>query len=545
MLKDWRRKGVVAFSITLFFSSLWCFGLIMEVCSLSLTTRIFWGKVGFPSYTFGPLAWAIMMLGITDQTRWTSWKRICVLSIIPIMTVFFVWTNDFHDLIWHYSFNADGTYNKEYGIWFWVHAVYSDGLNIFSVSSAIYFWRNKAPLYGRHFSYLAYSMLFVMFTNLLYLLKWTMLDLTPVAWGMASIFITRALFHHKLFELVPIARNRIIESMVDNIVVLDIKNRIVDMNPAARRIFTNAARNDIGCQAAEFFEKWPNLYQFISENREYAEVQFPVGGEERYFEAACLPIKNEQENMLGKLITFRDVTEKKLTEQKLLQKQQEIAVKDEREQMAWDLHDNLGQVLGFINVKTQAAKTLLKQGQISPAVTYIEHVTEVAQEAHQDIRKIILTMSGQNAGKETKLADLVNELKRRAISIQKRYGIAVEIDADSTIHYEAVHTGAIDHLANIIKEALNNGIKHAETKYIKIEFTQQGANLSVDITDQGKGFGADNADQRSGVHGLLFMKQRMSEIGGSLKIHSELGQGTTITLQVPGKEEPINENTLS
>lgn len=539
ILKNRRRNGGTAFIITLLFSSLWCMGTAMEISAVGLESKFFWAKMGFPAYTFGPLAFLIMVLQITDLRHWTSRKKIFLLCIIPVITVILVWTNDFHRLIWQHISMNNGTVTRKWGLWFWVHAAYSDGLNLLSVFLIIRFWLGKAPLYGKQFRCLAFSMLFVMLVNVTYVLGiGPHIDTTPIAWGISSLFITWALFRNNLFDLVPIARNRVMESMTDGIVVLDLKNRIVDMNPSARYIFHCEAAQNIGRSASNFFAEWPALQELVMEDGEYVGFKNKLNKRYRYYETSCLPIKNEKENLLGKLLNIRDVTEKKITEDKLLQQQKEIAVKEERERMARDLHDNFGQILGFINVQSQAIREYLKHDQLETAVRCLDRLTEVAQEAHNNVRETIITMRGDMMIIEKKTSDFFMELDRQVSIFEQSYGITAEIDYSGVDSFELNNSRATVQVLNIIKESLNNIIKHSRASAVKIMFEENCYGLNISIIDNGCGFDIENTvPNRVSKYGLLFMKERAVEIGGCLNLHSEIGKGTVLKIQIPKQPE--------
>jgi len=542
ILKNRRRNGGTAFIITLLFSSLWCLGTAMEISAAGLESKLFWSKVGFPAYTFGPLGWTVMVLQITDLRRWTSPKRILLLCIIPVISVILVWTNDFHGLIWqHISVGKLNSLTVKHGLWFWVHAAYSDGLNLFSVFLTIRFWRRNAPLYGKQFRCLAFSMLFVMLVNATYVLGiGPHIDTTPIAWGISSLFITWALFRNKLFDLVPIARNRVMESITDGIVVLDLKNRIVDMNPSARYIFDCEAAQTIGRSAADFFAEWPALQELVREDGECVGFKYKLNKKYRYYETSSLPIKNEKENLLGKLLSIRDVTEKKIIEDKLLQQQQEIAVKEERERMARDLHDNFGQILGFVNVQTQAIREYLKHDQLQTAVRCLERLTEVAQEAHNTVRETIMTMRGEMTIKKNITSDFFIELDRQLRVFEQGYGITVEIDHTGVDDFGLNDSRTTVQVLNIIKESLNNIIKHSRASAVKIMFEENYDGLNISIIDNGYGFDRENiGSNRVSKYGLLFMKERVAEIGGCLNLHSEIGKGTVVKIQIPKQAEKI------
>ena len=532
MLKRRDRNGGLAFIITLLFSSLWVIGTAMEFSVPDLSSKIFWAKMGFPAYTFSPLAFFIMTLQITDRQHWLSRKRVFLLCLIPLITVMLVWTNDLHRLIWQNLYlAAGGTLTPQWGLWFWVHAVYSDGLLIVSVILIIRFWLGSAPLYGKHFKYLAFSMIFVMVVNAIYTLGiGPIIDPTPVACGVANLFITWALFRNKLFNIMPIARTRILESMSDGIVVLDLENRIIDVNPAVCVIFQCGGAQSIGRSAADFFAQWPGLLEIAAGDGEHVEFS-RLSEEYCYYEASCLPIFNERGNLLGKLLSIRDITGKKVTEEKLWQQQQEIAVKEEREKMARDLHDNLGQIFGFVNVQSQAIREYLKKGQLSSADHCLECITEVVQEAHKTVRQTIITMRGEIAPNKT--ADLLGALERQARLFTQTYGISTDIDYIGA-HNFRLDAGIIEQLLNIVKECLNNTGKHARAETVKIMVVEKDEGLDISVNDDGRGFNLDTiALNSTDQYGLSIMKERAEGIGGSLEIYSALGKGTIVKVKIP------------
>lgn len=546
VLKSRHRNGVAAFIVVLLFSSLWCFETALEISVSDFQTKHFLARLGYIAYAFGPVAWTIMVMQITDMQHWVNRRRILLLCIIPTLTVVFALTDSFHHLIWtdFYLRHSEVDYPglSRHGLWFWVHAVYSDGLNFFSVARALWFFSRKAPLFGKQYRYIAFSMLFVMCVNAVYVLQlWTCVDLTSVAWGISSLFIARALFSNKLFDLVPIARTRIMESLQDGIVVLDLQARIVDINPAAVHIFNFEALQAIGCQANDFFAEWPELKKLDLMGGESTELEYVQGKKQSFYDISCHLIKNDSGNLVGKLLILRDITQKKKTELKLLKKQQEIAVKEEREKMARDLHDNMGQILGFVNLQTQTAMEYLKQDQIKTAYHSLERLTEVVQAPQNAVRETIIAMRGEGSSDDRNLSDFLMELERQALLFQQRCGIKFQIDDKWTNTIDCFDSKVADQILNIIKEALNNIGKHSGANFVKIILEGEDNSLLISVIDNGCGFDVNRTvSANSNKFGLLIMQERVLEIGGILEIHSVIGSGTEVKLQV---SQVVKQNT--
>ena len=533
VLKNKSRNGAIAFVFTLFFCSLWCLGSAMILCSNDYNTKLFWIKLCFPAYALAPMSWMIMVLQISDL-----WHHICkrekliLFFSIPFISILLAWTNDFHGLIWaNISIDTNNIVNptiNKYGFWFWVHSFYSDLINILSIFIIIWSWRKKTPLYSKQFTSLMYSIAFVIFINALYILKVLKYDLTPVAWGISSPLIIWALFRHKLFNLVPIAQTRVIENLKDGIVVIDLQNRIVDINTAAKYILKCETIKTIGTHISHFFDRWPALHSLVIEKIDYLEFEQTQSIFTYYYEALCLPIKNEREFLLGKLLIIRDITVKKQTEAEILQKQQEIAVKEERERIARDLHDNFGQTLGFVNVQTQAIKEYLKRGCTESAIQCLERLTVVTQQAQKDTREIILSMREEIKNTKSFFVELTNLIN----SFEKCHELTIKIDYTGIENFEIYDNKFNANILNIIKESLNNIVKHSGADTVQIVFQENSNWINIGINDNGCGFDV-NVSHKVNHYGLIFMEERAKEIDGYLNIDSHIGNGTIIKIIIP------------
>jgi nitrate/nitrite-specific signal transduction histidine kinase len=85
---------------------------------------------------------------------------------------------------------------------------------------------------------------------------------------------------------------------------------------------------------------------------------------------------------------LRDITERQRAQAHLLQQQRALAVLEERERLARELHDDLGQVMGYVNVQAQAVRELLATGQTEAADAHLARLTAVVQDAHADLREV-------------------------------------------------------------------------------------------------------------------------------------------------------------
>lgn len=345
-------------------------------------------------------------------------------------------------------------------------------------------------------------------------------------------FGKRNIFRKKLFDIVPIAGNQVIESITDGIVVLDLKDRIVDMNPSAKVTFQGKV--NIGYNAIDYFKDWPDLKDELVNQNKFIEFEQVENEDIRCYQASILPIKNDREVLLGKLLIIRDVTEKNMAEKELLLKKREIAVKEERERMARELHDNLGQILGFVNVQTQAIREYLKQGDVETVVQCLERLAEVSQLAQHTVKETIHTIRVSETNVKRKNSNLFSELKQQLNLFEKSYGISTELENSLGDDFELNDSGVLLQIIYIVKEALNNIMKHSHASNVKMRMEEGLDGVTVSVIDNGSGFNLiSNDSDRKEKYGLLFMNERAREMGGYLEVFSKVGKGTVIKIFIP------------
>jgi PAS domain S-box-containing protein len=186
---------------------------------------------------------------------------------------------------------------------------------------AIYFLaraalRTGGP-YRRQMIWLILSVIAPMVGSILYLLgpaPLAGLDTTPISFSFAGLFLTWNIFSYQLFDLMPVARDALIENMTDGVVVLDAQNRIVDINTAARRFLWPTPESPIGRPARAVIETWPDLlarYRDVTE----AQAEIRVGKDTpRDLDLRITPLYDRKKHLTGRMIVLRNITERKRAE---------------------------------------------------------------------------------------------------------------------------------------------------------------------------------------------------------------------------------------
>lgn len=208
---------------------------------------------------------------------------------------------------------------------------------------------------------------------------------------------------------------------------------------------------------------------------------------------------------------------------------QALAITEERERIAREMHDSLAQVLGYVNTKAQAAQVLVRNGENERAAAQIGQLAEAARAAYADVREGILGLRTSRPGQRGLLAALADYLKLW----QEQSGVNVELVVPDGFQPRLSPGGEVQ-LLRIVQEALANVRKHAAAEHARVRLHASGDWLVVTIEDDGVGFPATAPPRAGGPRfGLSTMRERAEAVGGSLNIDSTSGEGTRVTVRVP------------
>jgi signal transduction histidine kinase len=209
---------------------------------------------------------------------------------------------------------------------------------------------------------------------------------------------------------------------------------------------------------------------------------------------------------------------------RLYQEARRVAVLEERQRLARDLHDSVNQSLYGINLYSQAALRQLAQGNVESATDHLKHVQTSAQDGLSEMRLLIFELRPpvlENEG-------LVAALEQRLKSVEERTGLKTGLKVRMPTR---LPPNVEDELYRITQEALNNVLKHAQATQVAIHLIVTGHTLLLRIQDDGVGFETCEGCP-PGKLGLRAMMDRAEALGGKVTIESQEGQGTRITVEV-------------
>ena len=346
-----------------------------------------------------------------------------------------------------------------------------------------------------------------------------------------------------------------LSAMTDSVIITDAEGRFVQFNEACATFYRFKRQADCVKDFDEFSsffemstaggeplvrEMYPTWRALGGESASAIEYSYrrKDTGESWVGSLSFSPIRAEDGTITGAVITARDVTEKKKTEE-ALRRSEKIAVQreqfqalaehlrrareEERAKVARDLHDQIGQILTAVKFDlTWMARRLPDAGE--DVRSRLDGAIGLTNDGVRSVRKIC---SGLRPGVLDDLG-LAAAIEWQANEFASRTGIPCLVSVPST---DLTLSGdQATEFFRIFQECLTNVIRHAEARHVHVSLDEEGGDLVLVVADDGKGFRESDA---SGSLGFLGMKERAQVCSGSIQISSSPGEGTTITLRVP------------
>jgi PAS domain S-box-containing protein len=232
----------------------------------------------------------------------------------------------------------------------------------------------------------------------------------------------------------------------------------------------------------------------------------------------------------------RDVSERKRAEE-ALQKAREEKFKElqrVRTRIATDLHDDIGSSLTQIAVLTEVARGQANHLEAENLTVPLERIKGVSKELVSVMSDIVWAI---NPAKDN-LPDLLQRMRRFGSDVLSGKGIKFEFYTPDVEKEPTLGANIRRELFAIFKEAVNNSAKYAECTETKVSFQIEDDWITLKIEDNGKGFDikkvlSENFRPEMGGNGLVNIRRRAKDLGGTCEIQSQISKGTIIKLKIP------------
>jgi signal transduction histidine kinase len=209
---------------------------------------------------------------------------------------------------------------------------------------------------------------------------------------------------------------------------------------------------------------------------------------------------------------------------RLHEQAQQVAMLEERQRLARELHDSVTQSLYSLTFLTAAGRELARVGEMERAEHHLARIEETIQQALKEMRLLVHELRPPVLKRE----GLMGALHQRLDAIERRAGVRAHLIAEAAVE---LPLGVEKELYSIAQEALNNALKHAAATSVTIYLRAEGERVELEIVDNGRGFDLHVVSDQGGL-GLSTMRERAQHLGGSLEILSRPGEGTRVRVVI-------------
>jgi signal transduction histidine kinase len=542
-LVAWQRRatpGGTVFALMMVASAEWAFMSALEKAMPTLAAKILCAKIEYLGITSLPALWLMFALTYSQQEPWLTRRNVLLLWVMPSITVALAATNEAHGLVWSSitpaSHQADALLIYHHGPWFWIFAAYNYGLILLGALALSGALLRFPHVYRSQTLVLLIALAVPWVSNAVYLAGWSPLrglDPTPFAFTLTGLACAWGLFRFQLFDLVPVARDAVIESMGDGVVVLDAQDRIADINPAAQRL-AGITQESVGQRIGTLLTAWPDLVTPLGDAKE-GQSEIRLGSDAaRYLDVRIAPLYDTYGRTTGRVMLLRDITERKLLDE----------LRDDlTHALVHDLRNPLAGIKGSLEVLAETAGPPPRHEMLQIARANTARMLGLVDS--------ILDVSRLESGRlplerhPVHLAALVAE----ALQLQRPLAGEKQLHLESDVPPE-LPLLFVD--ARLVVRVLHNLVDNA------IKFTPKGGTIQVRagrgsspeqlvvcVSDTGPGIASSLRPRvfqkfvagRGAAHGsglgLAFCRLAVEAHGGHIWAEDDHASGTTITFTLP------------
>jgi PAS domain S-box-containing protein len=329
----WRRRQAAwaqAYAAMMSMAALWSLAYIFQLYSEEIALKILCEYIVIIGAVFSCFSWLIFALLYTHHDGWATRRNVLLLLSLPTLLVFLCWRIPALYLV-SFTLKPVGQFllwDVTYGPLYWVGLIIEDGailLGLLLIARAFVRWRQP---YRSQAGILLIAIAIPLMASLFYSFNlWPpyRVDLSAFALNITGLVMAWGLFRYGMLDLIPVARDVLVDVIDDGMIVLDAHDRVVDVNLAAQRIIGRDRSQLIGQPASHALHQWSEL---LSQTHEAAKCQVEIvveqDGTPRHYLVHTTPLVDRHGVRTGCMILAHDISELKQTEATLLRREVEF-----------------------------------------------------------------------------------------------------------------------------------------------------------------------------------------------------------------------------
>jgi PAS domain S-box-containing protein len=554
-------KPAAALMLTLF---AWSTGYMLEFMGVELATKLFWAKFQYFGIVALPVTLFVFALDFSGYKTWLTIQKLVVAFVIPVVTLVLALSNESHRLIWS-DWSLEPIEGNtillilKHGPAFWVNFIYAFILLVISTVLIIRALIRRPKIYRGQMASILVGIAAPWVGNAISNLAHLHIDLTPFAFTITGLAIAWSIYKYHLFELAPNAFETVITSMSDPVFILDMRDSVVNTNPAGQ-IFLDLPVNEIiGRHTREVFKGKTDIFEFYQKALNIREeVTISEDSQERYYELSISPLTDRFDKILGRAVILHDISDRKRAENAMAMARDQ-AVESSRvkseflARVSHELRTPLGVIRGYADLLSEPTYGELSELQtkaVSEIVDSTDRISDMVGELLDEARlaagAVQLEIQAFNP------AEVLDDVKEKMSVLADQKNLELKVELDSELPEKIV--GDPTRIHQMVTNLTSNSIKFTRKGEVRIRFylhdTDQWA---MEVTDTGPGIPkeahesifepfrqADSSIPRifggTGL-GLSIVKHLTNLMNGAITVESEVGNGSTFTVFLPLNNE--------
>ncbi len=501
----WARRpapGTIPLTFLMLCISWWLLAGTLEAGAREFSVKVLWGKSEFFGIACTGILWLFFALDYTGTTWWRRPRNLVLFLLLPVISLIVIWTNQYHNLFWTEIYPSPETSGVilvwEHGWLFWLFWVCQYCAFIFGIFILWRFVLHKPSGRRSQFVYILIGTVLPLVGNIIYVSGFSPvlgLDLTPFVFVLAVLLYAVSIFRFHFLDLLPVARNKLMENLPDGILVLDAEGNIADMN-AATELFIGIKRNNsIDKPVEQVWLQCPEIIRTGTSAEAKTEIIINSSRGQRYLDISIIPLKDKPGKIVGKVVALRDISERK-TAQKLLE-----SLYDKEYKLRNELQQEMDKRNTYIRAIVHELKTPLTAILASGEMLELETRDGMLLSLVQNIRRSSLNLEHRtnelldlargeigSLHLESELMDikkLILELTSEMVPVASQRELLLETEIPEGL---PLILGDRNRLRQVLSNLLSNSITYTSEGRITIRANKyNGKFVRVQVQDTGKG----------------------------------------------------------
>jgi signal transduction histidine kinase len=533
----------------------WTLAYAAELLTPGLSGKVLAAKVQYVGISAVGVTWLGFTTEYTGLSRWSR-RNLALACLIPVATLVLVWTNEAHGLVWSSVALSTGrpytVLALGHGPWFWVQVAYSYVCLLLALGLLARLMLVRPPMFRGQAAILLLASLPPWVGNGLYVsgLVDTDLDLTVFGFTISGFLAGWAVLRWKFLSIGPIARDTIVEGMTEAVAVIDLEERVVDVNPAALRILGTDADRVIGWDARAALGRFAPDFSAGPGHRRT--VVGPEGG--RSYDGQLNPLLDGAGTHRGWTLVLHDVTEREaeaeaLSRARVAAEEMALAQRAFLANMNHEFRTPLNGVMGMLQ--------LLLHSDLDPEQKGFADIAYASSQELLDLVETIMDFSAMEMGRielgaaPFDVAGVVRGVLegQQHAATAKGIGLRLAMGPDIPAHL----SGDGARLGQVLTILVGNAIKFTDQGGVQVTVRAsrdlEAIRVVFEVKDTGIGIPAHRIEsvfqgfvqvdasstrRHDGAGlGLALAHRLVGHMGGELTLASEEGRGSTFRFEVP------------